>query len=64
MAEVSFIRGLGTVLVIPLLAKLFKWSDFVIATAGASVTIGFYIFLALSSKKWMMFVGKYFSQIW
>lgn len=57
MAEVSFIRGLGTVLVIPLLAKLFKWSDFVIATAGASVTIGFYIFLALSSKKWMMFVA-------
>lgn len=45
------------------MTKFLKWSDFAIAIAGASVTIGFYIFLALSSIKWMMFVGKYFSQL-
>lgn len=57
LAEVSFFRGLGAILVIPLITWLLKWSDLAIATSGACVTIVFYVFLALASKKWMMFVA-------
>ena len=57
-AEVSFMKGIGVVLVIPLLNKIPEWTDLTIAITGAVVSIGFYIFLAFASNKWMMFVGE------
>ena len=58
LAEVLFVKGVGVVLVIPLMTKVLKWSDLSISITGAVVTIGFYIFLGLASTKWMMFIGK------
>ena len=58
-AEVSFVKGIGVVLVIPLLNKILEWTDLTIAITGAVVGIGFYIFLAFASNKWMMFVGEF-----
>ena len=52
-------KGIGVVLVIPLLNKILKWTDFTIAITGAVVGIGFYTFLAFASDKWMMFVGEF-----
>ena len=52
-------KGIGIVLGIPLMAKILKWSDFTIAIIGAVISIGFYLFLALASTTWMMFVGEY-----
>ena len=52
-------KGIGVVLVIPLLNKILKWTDFTIAITGAVVGIGFYTFLAFASNKWMMFVGEF-----
>jgi len=57
LAEVLFVKGVGVVLVIPLMTKVLKWSDLSISITGAVVTIGFYIFLGLASTKWMMFIG-------
>ena len=51
-------KGIGVVLVIPLLNKIPEWTDLTIAITGAVVSIGFYIFLAFASNKWMMFVGE------
>jgi len=58
-AEVLFMKGIGVVLVIPLLNKIPEWTDLTIAITGAAVSIGFYIFLAFASNKWMMFVGEF-----
>ena len=58
-AEFLFFKGVGVVLGIPLMAKIFKWSDFSIAIVGAFIAIGFYLFIGLASSRWMMFVGRY-----
>ena len=58
LAEVSFLGGVGIVLVIPLMSKLLKWSDFTIGISGALVSIGFYVFLVFASTKWLMLFGE------
>ena len=40
------------------MAKILKWTDLTIAIVGAIIAIGFYVFIALASTKWLMFVGK------
>ncbi|KAL9955023.1 hypothetical protein ACROYT_G042623 [Oculina patagonica] len=57
LAEVLFFKGIGVVLGIPLMTKIFKLSDLTIAIIGAVISIGFYLSLGLASTKWMMFVG-------
>ena len=61
LAEFSFVRGVGIVLVIPLLAKIAKWTDLIIAIFGAVMSIGCFVFLALASTKLLMFVGGLFA---
>ncbi|KAJ7365289.1 hypothetical protein OS493_005392 [Desmophyllum pertusum] len=43
-AEVSFVTGVGIVLLIPLFTKILKWSDLSIAIIGALISVGFLCF--------------------
>ncbi|XP_032232894.1 solute carrier family 46 member 3 isoform X2 [Nematostella vectensis] len=63
LAEVFLIRGLGVVLGMPLMTKLLKLSDYIIALLGITFSCGMFIFFGLAKHKWMMFAGSMFAAV-
>lgn len=55
--ERLFFKGVGVVLGILLMIKVFKWFDFFIVIFGVFIFIGFYFFIGFLLNRWMMFVG-------
>ena len=59
LATTLFFKGIGVVVGLPILTKIFKMSDYSIAIVGMLSSMAASIYLGFATTKWMMFIGMY-----
>ena len=52
------IRGVGVVVGIPIMTRVFHLTDYTIAIIGMMFWLVMFVFTGFASSLWMMFVGK------